>query len=82
MENTQIFKTINILKKEFENNLIQLIQNSNMPACILQDILSKYLRQLQDLADEDYKRDLQQLKKQNQQNENNNQQNKNESNQN
>lgn len=81
MENRQNFKTINILKKEFENNLIQLIQSSNMPACILQDILSKYLRQLQDLADEDYKRDLQQLKKQSQQN-NEDQQNENESNQN
>ena len=75
-------KTINIAKKEFENNLIQLIQEANIPACVLQDIFSKYLRELQDIAEADYKRDLEELKKQNQQNENNNQQNENESNQN
>jgi hypothetical protein len=58
MKETKIFKTINILKREFEDDLIQLIQNANMPACILHDILVKYSRELQDLAEEDYKRDL------------------------
>ena len=74
-------KTINIVKKEFENNLIQLIQEANIPACVLQDIFFKYLRELQDIAEADYKRDLQELKKQSQQN-NKDQQNENESNQN
>lgn len=54
-------KTINILKKEFETNLIDLIQSSNIPACILQDIFDKYLRQLSDIAERDYKRDMQKL---------------------
>ena len=54
-------KTINIVKKEFENSLIELIQNSNIPACILSDIFEKYLRQLKDIADQDYERDLKRL---------------------
>lgn len=60
-------KTINIAKHEFEISLIQLIENSNIPACILKDIFDKYLRQLETIAENDYKRDLQQLQKQQQQ---------------
>lgn len=59
-------KTINITKREFENNLINLIQNSNMPACILVDIFEKYTKQLEDIAESNYQRDLQQLQKQEQ----------------
>ena len=83
MEEKKFLKTINIAKREFEDDLIQLIQEANIPACILQDIFSKYLRELQDIAEADYKRDLEELKKANQKNDNNkNQQNENESNQN
>ena len=83
MEEKKFLKTINIAKREFEDDLIQLIQEANIPACILQDIFSKYLRELQDIAEADYKRDLQELKKANQKNDDNkNQQNENESNQN
>jgi len=46
MEEKKFLKTINIAKREFEDNLIQLIQEANIPACILQDIFSKYLREL------------------------------------
>ena len=62
-------KTINITKREFEDNLIELIQNSNIPACILVDIFQKYLRQLEDIAENNYQRDLKQLQKQEQEKE-------------
>ena len=62
-------KTINITKREFEDNLVELIQNSNIPACILVDIFQKYLRQLEDIAESNYQRDLKQLQKQEQEKE-------------
>lgn len=56
-------KTINIVKREFEQSLIQLVEECNIPACILKDIFEKYLRQLQNIAEADYKRDMEQLQK-------------------
>ena len=53
-------KTINIVKKEFENSLVKLVQNSSIPACILVDIFQKYVYQLQNIADADYEKDIQQ----------------------
>lgn len=62
-------KTINVTKREFEHSLFQLINNSNIPACILQDIFELILNQLKKLADADYERDIKQLEKEQEQQE-------------
>lgn len=55
-------KTIAIKRAEFHQSLIQLIGQSELPVCVVADALQIVLTQVQNLANEQLQKDIEQMK--------------------
>lgn len=53
-------KSITIIYQEFKDNFANLINNSNLPACMIEPILENYLREVKSIAKRQYELDKKQ----------------------
>lgn len=53
-------KSITIIYEEFKNNFANLINNSGLPACMIESILDNYLKDIRVIAMKQYELDKKQ----------------------
>lgn len=53
-------KPITIIYEEFKDNLANLINDSSLPACIIEPVLESYLREVKIIAKKQYELDKKQ----------------------
>lgn len=60
----EIKKPITICKQEFMENLLALCQNTSLPAFCIKYILEDFAKAMEDLAEKEYKKDMQEYQQQ------------------
>lgn len=58
-------KPLSILKKEFTQSLVTLINNANLPPCLVEEIIGGVFSEVKMLAEKQYQKDLMEWQAQN-----------------